>query len=134
MNAPMAIDVRGVSKRFGALEVLRDVALRVEPGRVVALLGSSGCGKTTLLRTIAGLERLDAGEVRVGDRLLSAGDGSDRGGGAHRDGGRGLHVPPEKRHVGMVFQDWALFPHLTVAQNVGYGLPRRERRGPRVAA
>src|SRR5918995_1638221 len=134
MNAPMAIDVRGVSKRFGALEVLRDVALRVEPGRVVALLGSSGCGKTTLLRTIAGLERLDAGEVRVGDRLLSAGDGSDRGGGAHRDGGRDVHVPPEKRRVGMVFQDWALFPHLTVAQNVGYGLPRTERQGPRVAA
>jgi iron(III) transport system ATP-binding protein len=101
--------------------VLRDVDLRVEPGRIVALLGSSGCGKTTLLRAVAGLERLDAGEVRVGDRLLSA---------AARD----EHVPPEKRRVGMVFQDWALFPHLTVAQNVGYGLPRAERRGPRVAA
>jgi iron(III) transport system ATP-binding protein len=74
-----------------------------------------------LLRTIAGLERLDAGEVRVGDRVLSA---------VARD----EHVPPEKRRVGMVFQDWALFPHLTVAQNVGYGLPRAERRGPRVAA
>ena len=121
MNVPVAIDVRAVSKRFGALEVLRDVDLRVEPGRIVALLGSSGCGKTTLLRTIAGLERPDAGEVRVGDRLLSA---------AARD----VHVPPEKRRVGMVFQDWALFPHLTVAQNVGYGLPRAERRGPRVAA
>ncbi len=121
MNVPVAIDVRGASKRFGALEVFRDVDLRVEPGRIVALLGSSGCGKTTLLRTIAGLERLDAGEVRVGDRVLSA---------AARD----VHVPPEKRRVGMVFQDWALFPHLTVAQNVGYGLPRSERRGPRVAA
>ena len=121
MNVPVAIDVRAVSKRFGDLEVLRDVDLRVEPGRIVALLGSSGCGKTTLLRTIAGLERPDAGEVRVGDRLLSA---------AARD----VHVPPEKRRVGMVFQDWALFPHLTVAQNVGYGLPRSERRGPRVAA
>jgi iron(III) transport system ATP-binding protein len=121
MNVPVAIDVRAVSKRFGALEVLRDVDLRVEPARIVALLGSSGCGKTTLLRTIAGLERLDAGEVRVGDRVLSARAGD-------------VHVPPEKRHVGMVFQDWALFPHLTVAQNVGYGLPRSERRGPRVAA
>ena len=121
MNVPVAIDVRAVSKRFGDLEVLRDVDLGVEPGRIVALLGSSGCGKTTLLRTIAGLERPDAGEVRVGDRLLSA---------AARD----VHVPPEKRRVGMVFQDWALFPHLTVAQNVGYGLPRSERRGPRVAA
>jgi iron(III) transport system ATP-binding protein len=121
MNVPVAIDVRAVSKRFGQLEVLCDVDLRVEPGRIVALLGSSGCGKTTLLRTIAGLERLDAGEVRVGERLLSA-------------AGRDVHVPPEKRRVGMVFQDWALFPHLTVAQNVGYGLPRAERRGPRVAA
>jgi iron(III) transport system ATP-binding protein len=121
MNAPMGIDVRGLSKRFGALEVLRDVDLRVEPARVVVLLGSSGCGKTTLLRTIAGLERLDAGEVRVGARVLSA-------------SARDIHVPPEKRQVGMVFQDWALFPHLTVAQNVGYGLPRSERRGPRVAA
>jgi iron(III) transport system ATP-binding protein len=121
MNAPMGIDARGVSKRFGALEVLRDVDLRVEPGRVVALLGSSGCGKTTLLRTVAGLERLDAGEVRVGDRVLSGCT-------------RAVHVPPEKRQVGMVFQDWALFPHLSVAQNVGYGLPRSERRGPRVAA
>jgi iron(III) transport system ATP-binding protein len=121
MNVPAAIDVRGVSKRFGALEVLRDVDLRVDPGRIVALLGSSGCGKTTLLRTIAGLERLDAGDVRVGDRVLSAAAGD-------------VHVPPEKRHVGMVFQDWALFPHLTVAQNVGYGLSRSERRGPRVTA
>ncbi len=119
MNEPVAIDVRGASKRFGALEVLRRVDLRVEPGRIVALLGSSGCGKTTLLRTIAGLERLDSGQVTVGERVLSA---------------RGVHVPPERRRVGMVFQDWALFPHLTVTQNVGYGLPRAERSGPRVDA
>src|SRR5918995_1756730 len=100
MNAPVAIDVRGVSKRFGAAEVLRDVDLRV------------------------GLERPDTGEVRVGDRLLSA----------RNHGERDVHVPPEKRRVGMVFQDWALFPHLTVAQNVGYGLPRAQRSGPRVEA
>ena len=122
--AGSGIDVRGVGKSFGAQEVLRDVDLQVEPGRIVALLGASGCGKTTLLRTIAGLERPDAGEVRVGGRLLSAVSGANRV----------VHVPPEKRRVGMVFQDWALFPHLTVAQNVGYGLPRAERRGPRVEA
>src|SRR5262245_65229027 len=108
VNVRAAIDVRGACKRFGALDVLTDVDLRVEPGRVVALLGSSGCGKTTLLRTVAGLERLDAGEVRVGDRVLSASNTN-------------VHVPPERRRVGMVFQDWALFPHLSVAQNVGYG-------------
>src|ERR687897_885381 len=89
MNGPVAIDVRAASKRFGALEVLRRVDLRVEPGRIVALLGSSGCGKTTLLRTIAGLERLDGGQVTVGERVLSA---------------PGVHVPPERRRVGMVFQ------------------------------
>src|SRR5918994_3275367 len=119
MNGPVAIDVRAASKRFGALEVLRRVDLRVEPGRIVALLGSSGCGKTTLLRTIAGLERLDGGQVTVGERVLSA---------------PGVHVPPERRRVGMVFQDWALFPHMTVTQNVGYGLRRAERSGPRVEA
>jgi iron(III) transport system ATP-binding protein len=118
-KGPDAITVAGASKRFGDVEVLRDVDLRVEPGAVVALLGPSGCGKTTLLRTIAGLERLDGGEVRIGDRLVS---------------GPSAHVPPERRRVGMVFQDWALFPHLTVAQNVGYGLPRAERRGARVDA
>ena len=116
---PDPITVEGASKRFGTLEVLRGVDLRVAPGAVVALLGPSGCGKTTLLRSIAGLERLDGGQVRIGDRLVSGG---------------GAHVPPEKRRVGMVFQDWALFPHLSVAQNVGYGLPRGQRGGARVEA
>ncbi|HEY3143776.1 MAG TPA: ABC transporter ATP-binding protein [Acidimicrobiales bacterium] len=112
-----AIEVRGVHKRFDEA-VLRDVDLRVEAGSVVALLGPSGCGKTTLLRSIAGLERIDAGEIRLGERLVS---------------GPTVHLPPEKRQVGMVFQDWALFPHLTVAQNVGYGLRRADRHGRRVA-
>jgi iron(III) transport system ATP-binding protein len=117
MNGPVAIEVSGASKRFGAVDVLHEVSLRVEPASVVALLGPSGCGKTTLLRTVAGLERPDAGQVRIGDRMVA---------------GPSVHVPPERRRVGMVFQDWALFPHLTVAQNVGYGLPRGERTGPRV--
>jgi iron(III) transport system ATP-binding protein len=116
---PQSIVVSAARKQFGDHQVLREVDLRVEPGSVVALLGPSGCGKTTLLRSIAGLERLDGGEVRIGGRVVA---------------GSGRHVPPERRRVGMVFQDWALFPHMTVAQNVGYGLPRRERRGPRVEA
>ncbi len=119
MNGPNSIAVTGAVKRFGHLGVLQRVDLHVEPGAVVALLGPSGCGKTTLLRSIAGLERLDGGEIRIGERVVS---------------GRGTHVPPERRRVGMVFQDWALFPHLTVAQNVGYGLPRRERSSGRVDA
>jgi iron(III) transport system ATP-binding protein len=113
-----AIEAVGLGKSFGATEVLREIDLTVRPGAVVALLGPSGCGKTTLLRTLAGLERPDAGEVRLDGRLVA---------------GPGAHVAPEKRQVGMVFQDWALFPHMRVAQNVAYGLRGAERRGPRVA-
>ena len=86
--------------------------LTVERGEFVGLLGPSGCGKTTLLRLIAGFEEPDAGEITIGSTLVA---------------GRGAWVPPDRRHVAMVFQDYALFPHLTVAGNVGYGLPRRER-------
>ena len=111
------VEARRVWKSFDGTPVLRDVAITVEPGLVLALLGPSGCGKTTLLRVIAGLERPDDGEVRVGDRVLTNAD---------------TFVPPEKREVGMVFQDWALFPHLSVAANVGYGLPRGPERATRV--
>ncbi len=109
MGAPERVVVRGVSKSFGRAEVLHGVDLDVEAGSMVALLGPSGCGKTTLLRVIAGLERADEGSVRVGDRVLSAPD---------------AFVPPERRRIGMVFQDWALFPHLSVEKNVAYGLPK----------
>jgi iron(III) transport system ATP-binding protein len=117
MNSSAAIDVAGVRKSFTGTEALRHVDLAVEPGTVVALLGPSGCGKTTLLRAVAGLERVDGGEIRLGDAIVSDGR---------------THVPPEDRSVGMVFQDWALFPHLTVAKNVAYGLSRAERHGGRV--
>ncbi len=120
LNAtPGAIEAVGLHKRFGSTPVLRGADLHVPEGAVVALLGPSGCGKTTLLRTIAGLERADAGTVLIGGREVV---------------GRGVDVAPEHRRVGMVFQDWALFPHLDVAGNVGYGLPRRERSGGRVEA
>ncbi|MGE3621825.1 MAG: ABC transporter ATP-binding protein [Acidimicrobiia bacterium] len=117
MNTSSSIEVRGLRQRYGGPDVLRGVDLSVAPGSVVALLGPSGCGKTTLLRSIAGLERPYAGEIRIGDRPVR----DDR-----------TFVAPERRRIGMVFQDWALFPHLSVAANVGYGLPRAERRGPRV--
>jgi iron(III) transport system ATP-binding protein len=117
-SGPAAIEVRGLRASFGGPDVLRGIDLDVRAGSVVALLGPSGCGKTTLLRSIAGLERPTAGEIRVGGQVVA---------------GPSTHVAPESRRVGMVFQDWALFPHLSVAANVGYGLPRAERRGPRVA-
>jgi iron(III) transport system ATP-binding protein len=118
VTTSVGVEVHEVSKAFvPGVPVLRSVSLSVAPGSVVALLGPSGCGKTTLLRTIAGLERPDTGEVLVGDELLTSAAGL---------------VPPERRKVGMVFQDWALFPHLTVAANVGYGLSRAERRSGRV--
>jgi iron(III) transport system ATP-binding protein len=103
-----------VTKRFDDVVAVDAASLEVERGEIVALLGPSGCGKTTLLRTIAGFERPDGGSVEVHGRVVA--DPSQ-------------WVPPERRRVGMVFQDYALFPHLTVAQNVGYGLTRRERRG-----
>ncbi len=115
--AARGVDVRGVNKSFGDTDVLHEIDLSVEPGTSLALLGPSGCGKTTLLRLIAGLERPDEGEIMVGTQVMA---------------GSSAWVPPEKRNVGMVFQDWALFPHLTVGKNVGYGLDRAERKGPRV--
>jgi iron(III) transport system ATP-binding protein len=110
----MSIRVEGVSKSFSAYPALDRVSLTIKDGEFVALLGPSGSGKTTLLRILAGLERPDAGTVTIGDRVV-AGPG-------------GQWVAPEKRRVGLVFQDWALFPHLSVDGNVGYGVPRSDRR------
>ncbi len=105
----------GVSKRFGADRppAVDGLSLRVEQGEILALLGPSGCGKTTTLRLIAGLESPDAGRIILRGRVVA---------------GPGVEVPPEERGVGIVFQDYALFPHLTVAGNVGFGLPRGARR------
>ena len=110
----MTVEVHDVGKSFGTTPVLRGVSLAVPPGSVAAVLGPSGCGKTTLLRVVAGFERPDRGSVRVGGRDVT-------------------HTPPHTRRIAMVPQEGALFPHLSVAANVGFGLPRRERRGPRVA-
>ena len=98
--------------------VLRGIDLAVEEGKSLALLGPSGCGKTTLLRLIAGLETPDSGEITVGDTVMASAT---------------EWVPPERRNIGMVFQDWALFPHLSVRKNVEYGLDREERKTGRAS-
>ncbi|GIH92520.1 ABC transporter ATP-binding protein [Planobispora siamensis] len=105
----MKLTVTDVRKSFGATEVLRGASLTVGEGDLAAVLGPSGCGKTTLLRIVAGFERPDAGSVRIGGREVAG-------------------LPPEKRGVGIVPQEGALFPHLSVARNVGFGLPRGSAR------
>ena len=101
------IAITGLSKRFGDVGAVNGLDLAVSPGELVALLGPSGCGKTTTLRLVAGFLSPEAGEIRVGDRILSS---------------PSVVVPPERRRMAMIFQSYALWPHMTVAQNVAYGL------------
>lgn len=108
-----ALDIVSVSKAYSAGKpVLDNLNLAVPSGALVALLGPSGCGKTTLLRIVAGFLRADAGTVAVADQVVSA---------------PGIHLPPERRRIGIVPQEGALFPHLSVAQNVAFGIDRAER-------
>jgi iron(III) transport system ATP-binding protein len=113
---PPALSCVGLEKRFGETVAVDGVHLDVPRGSLTALLGPSGCGKTTVLRMVAGLLTPDAGTIAIHGRTVT---------------GRDTAVPPERRNVGLVFQDYALFPHLTVARNVAYGLgrlPRADRK------
>src|SRR5258708_35075216 len=101
------ITITGLTKRFGDVGAVVGLDLTVRPGELVALLGPSGCGKTTTLRLVAGFLTPEGGEIRVGDRVLSS---------------AAVVVPPERRRMAMIFQSYALWPHMTVAQNVAYGL------------
>jgi len=109
------LEAEGLTRRFGGRAVVDGVTLALVPGQVTCLLGPSGCGKSTTLRILAGVERQDQGRVIVEGRVVSD---------------AGLHLPPEERSIGLMFQDFALFPHLTVAGNVAFGLtgPREARR------
>jgi iron(III) transport system ATP-binding protein len=116
-DAVTELSVQGLYKAFGRHPVLTGVDLTIPAASLTAILGPSGSGKTTLLRVLAGFDRPDAGTVRIGDLLA---DGPD------------AHVPPERRRIGYVPQEGSLFPHLSVAANVGFGLPAGQRRGPRI--
>lgn len=106
-----SVDLRGLTKRFGSLAVVDNVSLTIDHGQLVCLLGPSGCGKTTTLRLLAGFLEPTGGEIHVGDRLVSS---------------TARTLPPEQRKMSMIFQSYALWPHMTVAENIVYGLRLRK--------
>jgi iron(III) transport system ATP-binding protein len=106
-----SVELRGLTKRYDSVAVVDHVSLRIEHGLLVCLLGPSGCGKTTTLRLIAGFVEPSAGEIVVGDRVVSS---------------PGRTLPPERRNMSMIFQSYALWPHMTVAENITYGLKLRK--------
>jgi iron(III) transport system ATP-binding protein len=118
-----SVELRGLTKRFGSLAVVDDVSLRIDHGKLVCLLGPSGCGKTTTLRLIAGFLEPSSGEIHVGDRMVSSTTRT---------------LPPESRNMSMIFQSYALWPHMTVEDNITYGLRLRrldrETIGKKLAA
>ncbi len=103
------IEVENLTKKYGGSTAVEDVSFKVEKGEIFAILGPSGCGKTTTLRLIAGFETPDEGEIRINKKLVA---------------GKRVFTPPEKRNVGLVFQDYALFPHLSLRDNIIFGLKR----------
>src|SRR5512139_913583 len=111
----VVLSLRDIRQAYGSHQVVRGLSFELKRGAIGCLLGPSGCGKTTVLRCIAGFEPIRSGEIRLNGTLVSR---------------PGMMVPPERRSIGMVFQDYALFPHLTVAQNIAFGLfgiVKRER-------
>ena len=109
------ISIEGVSRSFGSVAAVRNITLQIDDGEFFTLLGPSGCGKTTLLRMIAGFTELDAGEIRIGEKRVDV-------------------LPPHRRNIGMVFQNYAIFPNLTVAGNIAYGLKARKVGNAEIAA
>ena len=118
MTKKYAVECHDLQKHFGAVCAVNHAAFSLEKGRFMALLGPSGCGKTSILRLIAGLERPDGGEIYMDGKLAS---------------GNETFLPPNYRNIGMVFQEYALFPHMTVEKNIAYGLSRDAQKKGRVA-
>ena len=106
-----SVELRGLTKKYGPQAVVDNISMTIEHGTLVCLLGPSGCGKTTTLRLIAGFVEPTAGEIRVGDRVVSSPQKT---------------LPPERRNMSMIFQSYALWPHMTVAENIIYGLKLRK--------
>ena len=102
--------IESVTKEYGEFKAVNDISLEIKSGEFFTLLGPSGCGKTTLLRMIAGFNKIDKGEIKFDERIIN-------------------NLPPQKRNIGMVFQNYAIFPHLTVKENVAYGLKPRKVKG-----
>src|SRR5512138_2616487 len=100
------VDIREVRKAFGTTQILHGVSVGIEDGQFVVLVGPSGCGKSTLLRMLAGLENITSGTISIGDRVVN-------------------NVQPKERDIAMVFQNYALYPHMTVADNMGFSLKLR---------
>src|SRR5438132_12482941 len=101
-----SVQINDVRKSFGGFEVLHGVSVPIRDGEFVVLVGPSGCGKSTLLRMLAGLENITSGQIRIGERVVN-------------------NVPPKERDIAMVFQNYALYPHMTVAANMGFSLKLR---------
>ncbi|MBM7455778.1 iron(III) transport system ATP-binding protein [Oceanisphaera litoralis] len=114
-----ALDVNGICCSYNGNPILDDLSLQVAENEIMCLLGASGCGKTTLLKAVAGLLPVTRGEIHIHGRQMN---------------GKGVEVVPERRNIGMIFQDYALFPHLTVAQNVAFGLQSKESNKVRIKA
>ena len=113
-----AVSFLGLTKEFTGMAAVQDLRLDIKSGEFVSLLGPSGCGKTTTLRLVAGFLAPDAGEIRINDRVISSAS---------------VLVPPERRNMSMIFQSYAVWPHMTVFQNVAYGLKFKKLSGREIA-
>ena len=108
-NIDIILELKNVTKSYAGTKVVDNISFQVKRGEIFAIMGASGCGKTTTLRSIAGFERIDSGEVIIDGKVAASKD---------------IHILPEKRNIGMVFQEYALFPHLTVRENIAFGLKK----------